>query len=68
VVLGIVLGPMVERNFMQSMIASDGSLALFFSRPGSAILGTTTVLLWLAPLGLWAWRRTRRAGDGRRHS
>jgi putative tricarboxylic transport membrane protein len=47
-VLGIVLGPLVEENFMTSMIKADGNLLGFFERPIAAVLGVVT-------LGIWAW-------------
>lgn len=50
VVLGIVLGPIVERNFMQAVIATDWNLALFFTRPVSAVLLVLTLLTWLLPI------------------
>ncbi len=49
-ILGIVLGTMLEDNFMSSMIKADGELAGFFSRPIAAVLGITVILLWLIPL------------------
>lgn len=49
-ILGIVLGPMLEENFVTSMIKSDGSFASFFERPIAAGLGVVTILVWLAPL------------------
>ena len=49
IVLGLVLGPILEQNFMTSMIKSDWDLTLFFMRPISAILGTITVIIWLFP-------------------
>lgn len=49
-ILGIVLGPMLEDNFMSSMIKSHGDLAAFFSRPIAATLGALFILLWLLPL------------------
>lgn len=49
VVLGIVLGPILEQNFMVSMIKSDWDLTQFFTRPTAAILGLLTVLTWAAP-------------------
>ena len=33
-VLGIVMGTMVEQSFVTSLIKSDGSILPFFSRPG----------------------------------
>jgi putative tricarboxylic transport membrane protein len=49
-ILGIVLGPMLEDNFMSSMIKADGDLLGFFSRPIAAGLGVLFILLWLLPL------------------
>jgi TctA family transporter len=49
VVLGIVLGPIVEQNFMVSMIKSEWDLLQFFTRPAAAILGVLTILTWFAP-------------------
>ena len=49
IVLGLVLGPILEQNFMTSMIKSDWDLTLFFMRPVSAVLGTITVIVWLFP-------------------
>ncbi|MDP2779124.1 tripartite tricarboxylate transporter permease [Devosia sp.] len=46
IILGIVLGPLVESNFTTSMIISDGSLLGFFSRPVAAGLGIVTVMIW----------------------
>ncbi|WP_341856903.1 tripartite tricarboxylate transporter permease [Brachybacterium sp. GPGPB12] len=44
VVLGIVLGPIVERNFMQSVIKTNWDLTQFFTRPISAVLIVLVVL------------------------
>ena len=49
-ILGIVLGSMLERNFMSSMIKADGELSGFFSRPIAATLGVLVILIWLLPL------------------
>jgi TctA family transporter len=49
IVLGMVLGPIVEQNFMVSMIKSEWDLTQFFTRPTAAILGVMTILTWLAP-------------------
>lgn len=49
-ILGIVLGNMVEDNFMASMIKADGDPMGFFSRPIAATLGVITIALWLVPL------------------
>ncbi|MGK6316612.1 tripartite tricarboxylate transporter permease [Neorhizobium sp. DT-125] len=49
-VLGIVLGPLVEQNFLTSMMKSGGSLIAFFDRPIAASLGAITLLIWVSPL------------------
>jgi TctA family transporter len=51
-ILGLVLGEMLEQNFMTSMIKADGSLLYFFQRPIAACLGIATVLIWAAMI----WR------------
>jgi TctA family transporter len=51
-ILGLVLGEMLEQNFMTSMIKSDGMLIGFFDRPIAAALGFTTVVIW----GMMLWR------------
>ncbi|RZL91581.1 MAG: C4-dicarboxylate ABC transporter permease, partial [Variovorax sp.] len=49
-ILGVVLGGMLEENFITSMIKSDGNLMGFVSRPIAATLAVVSVLIWLAPL------------------
>jgi putative tricarboxylic transport membrane protein len=41
--LGIILGPMAESNLKRALIISDGSLAVFFTRPISLIFILLTV-------------------------
>jgi TctA family transporter len=60
-ILGVVLGAMLEDNFVSSMIKSDGSLFAFFGRPIAATLGVLTLLVWFWPLLRRAWHRSRRA-------
>ncbi|MBY6136388.1 tripartite tricarboxylate transporter permease [Nocardioides marinus] len=49
-VLGLVLGKIVEESFMSSMIKADGNLLGFFERPIAGTLGVITILVWLVPL------------------
>lgn len=60
-ILGLVLGALLENNFMQAMIAQRGDLTAFFSRPIAAGLGTLTILLWCGPLAgkLYLWWQDR---------
>lgn len=50
IVLGLVLGPILEQNFQISLIKSQGDLTFFFVRPVSVILALATILVWLLPL------------------
>ncbi|HWT30973.1 MAG TPA: tripartite tricarboxylate transporter permease, partial [Propylenella sp.] len=61
-ILGIVLGGMLEANFVTSMIKSDGNLLAFFERPIAAGLGIFTILVWTSPL-LLRWLRNRRGSQ-----
>jgi len=49
-ILGVVLGGMLEENFITSMIKSNGDLGAFFSRPIALGLALVTLLVWFAPL------------------
>lgn len=46
-VLGVVLGRVVEDNFMVSMMKGQGDLLHFFERPSAAVLGAVTLLIWV---------------------
>ncbi|MBP8673345.1 MAG: C4-dicarboxylate ABC transporter permease, partial [Synergistales bacterium] len=59
IVLGLILGPMVERNFMMSVIKTGGSLSQFVTRPISAVLVICVVCAWTIPL--WSAKRKRRS-------
>ncbi|TMG97523.1 MAG: tripartite tricarboxylate transporter permease [Betaproteobacteria bacterium] len=48
-ILGVVLGGMLEENFITSMIKSDGDLLGFFARPLAASLGGLTLAAWFLP-------------------
>ena len=48
-ILGVVLGGMLEENFITSMIKADGQLAGFFARPVAATLGALTLAAWFLP-------------------
>lgn len=48
-VLGLILGPMIESNFRQAIIISQGNLLSFFTRPISGIFIFLTILLLAMP-------------------
>jgi len=58
-VLGMVLGEMLEQNFMASMIKADGNFLTFFTRPIAGVLGVVT-------LGVWAWMAVHGVRDSMR--
>jgi TctA family transporter len=57
-ILGMVLGGMLEQNFVTSMIKADGRLLAFFDRPIAAGLGVATIIIWTSPLVVY-WLRRR---------
>jgi TctA family transporter len=58
-VLGVVMGSMVEQSLVSSLIKSDGSPLPFFERPVSAVLSALTIGALLWPVGSWIWRKAR---------
>ncbi|MBP5858598.1 tripartite tricarboxylate transporter permease [Marivibrio halodurans] len=62
-ILGMVIGVLLEENFMQAMIAQRGDLTAFFGRPIAAVLGTVTILIWLAPIAAYIARRRKAPAD-----
>jgi putative tricarboxylic transport membrane protein len=61
-ILGLVLGEMLEQNFMTSMIKSDRAFLAFFERPIAGVLGVLTLLIWAAMLWRGMSRSTVLAG------
>jgi putative tricarboxylic transport membrane protein len=55
-VLGLVLGPLVERSLRQSLTISHGDLSIFVTRPISAVLIALALLSLFAPAVRWPWR------------
>ncbi|MEQ8347623.1 MAG: tripartite tricarboxylate transporter permease [Sneathiellaceae bacterium] len=53
--IGFILGPLVEVGFRQAMILSRGSLDIFVTRP----IAAGFLLLALATIAIVAWRETR---------
>jgi len=49
-ILGMVLGAMLEENFISSMIKADGRLLAFFERPIAGSLGVLTLLVVSIPV------------------
>ncbi len=49
-ILGMVLGAMLEENFIASMIKADGNFLAFFERPIAGSLGVLTLVVLCVPL------------------
>ncbi|HKY87954.1 MAG TPA: tripartite tricarboxylate transporter permease, partial [Pseudorhodoplanes sp.] len=64
-VLGIVMGTMVEQSFVTSLIKSDGSLLPFFERPVSTVLSALTIGALLWPVFIWVKNKARRGSVAR---
>jgi len=64
-ILGMVIGTLLEKNFMQAMIAQQGDLTAFFGRPIAATLGVIAIVIWVAPAlaAIRRRRKRRRAGN-----
>jgi putative tricarboxylic transport membrane protein len=60
-ILAAVLGPLLETNLRQSLLLSNNSAEIFFSRPIAATLLAATVFVLLLPVLRLAGRRLRSA-------
>lgn len=62
-VLGLIMGPLVEANFHRSLGISFGSYAIFFTRPIALTLLLITLLFLIGPYSLyWIKRGAGRGG------
>jgi putative tricarboxylic transport membrane protein len=64
IMLGYVLGPMVEENFRRTLVLSRGDLTVFVSHPISATFLGIAALLIVAQIGFAIWRAGRTPRDG----
>jgi TctA family transporter len=64
IVLGFVLGPMLEENFRRAMLLSRGDLAVFATRPVAASFVALSALVVLAQVVAWLRGRRRLAEAG----
>ena len=55
-ILGMVLGALLERTFLTSMVKANGDPLMFFSRPIAMVLGVITLSIWM--LQIWvSWKK-----------
>ena len=45
-ILGLILGPLVERTLSQASIIARGDVLMFFERPVSLVLGIVAIVVW----------------------
>ena len=48
-ILGVVLAPIVEENFLNTLVKSNGDLMIFLSRPLAIGLAVVTLAIWVVP-------------------
>ncbi|NWO10579.1 tripartite tricarboxylate transporter permease [Chromohalobacter salexigens] len=60
-ILAVILGPIIESNFLRSMIKAQGDLLSIFERPIAATLGCLALLVWAGILfsSVWGMRKAR---------
>ena len=58
-VLALVLGDMAENALRQSLIMSQGSLAIFLTRPISGVITAAAIFFFLMPVLTPWWRKMR---------
>jgi TctA family transporter len=62
VILGAVLGKMLEENLVTSLIKSDGDMLVFFTRPIAMWLAAATLVIVTWPLFKWLLQQRQGAG------
>jgi putative tricarboxylic transport membrane protein len=62
VILGAVLGKMLEENLVTSLIKSDGDALVFFTRPIAMWLAAATLVIVTWPLFKWLLQQRQRIG------
>ena len=61
VVLGMVMGRLVEEHLMTSLIKVQGDISRFFERPIATALACLTLFIWALPIARALLRRWRKA-------
>ncbi len=61
-VLALVLGPLMEKSFRQTLISEKGNVMAFVERPLSATLIVISAIFFLLPLLKYAKKPTRAKG------
>ena len=60
IIMGIILGPLIETHFRRALIISNGNYATFFTHTVSAVFLCAAIVSILYPLIRWAVRKNRK--------
>lgn len=62
-ILAFILGPIIESNFMRSILKSDGDLIAFVDRPIAMVLAVLAILTWTLIIASGIWRGRKGGGE-----
>ena len=63
VILGVILGPLMEAQFRRTLLVSDGDLGVFLERPFALVLFALSLLALVVPVVVGGARRVRGLGE-----
>ena len=63
VILGIVLGPLIDNNLRRGMIMTDGNFVTLLTRPGTLVILAVAVLFLVLPFAVRLYGRARGRKD-----
>ena len=64
VILGVILGPLMEAQFRRTLLVSDGDFGAFLERPFAVVLFVLALLALVVPVVVSSVRAGARAGRG----
>lgn len=59
VILGLILGPTIEKNLQKALVISDGSFNIFFNHPISCVLLIIAILSLFGPLFTFLFKKRK---------
>ena len=63
VILGVILGPLMEAQFRRTLLVSDGDFGAFLERPFAVVLFVLAILALVLPVAVSSVRRVRGLGE-----
>jgi putative tricarboxylic transport membrane protein len=63
VILGLVLGPLIDNNFRRAMIMTDGSVLTLVTRPLTLAILLIAIVFFILPFAVRLYGRARGRGD-----